>query len=69
MLALTRLFLSPSYAQGLRVADAFQLFDFDGDGILSPSELYGGLDGLGIKLLPAEVLSPAFGNLFHPSTA
>jgi hypothetical protein len=43
------------WAKGLRVADAFQLFDFDGDGVLSPSELYGGLHGLGIKLLPAEV--------------
>lgn len=47
------------WGKGLRVADAFQLFDFDGDGVLSPSELYGGLDGLGIKLLPAEVLSHA----------
>lgn len=46
--------------QGLRLADAFLLFDYDGDGVLGPSELYGGLEWLGVKLLPAEVMLVAF---------
>jgi len=43
------------WSKGLRLADAFLLFDYDGDGVLSPAELYGGLDWLGLGLIPAEV--------------
>ena len=31
------------------------LFDGDGDGLLRPAELYGGLDWLGVRVLPSEV--------------
>ena len=31
------------------------LFDHDGDGSLTPAELYGGLDWLGVKMTPAKV--------------
>ncbi len=41
--------------QGLRINDVFLLFDTTGDGLLSSAELYGGLEWLGVRLLPAEV--------------
>jgi hypothetical protein len=42
-------------AHGLRVFDAFRAFDFDRDGQLSCSELWGGLEFLGIKVSPDDV--------------
>lgn len=37
------------------IRDAFSLFDHDSDGVLSASELYGGMDWLGLKLTPKQV--------------
>ena len=40
--------------KGMFVLDAFRAFDSDRDGLLSCSELYGGLDWLGLGALQAE---------------
>jgi len=40
-------------ARGLNAYDAFQLFDVDHNGYLSPAELLGGLDWLGFQETPA----------------
>ena len=37
------------------LADAFAIFDHDSDGVLTPAELYGGMDWLGLHLNPKEV--------------
>eukprot|EP00854_Cymbomonas_tetramitiformis_P029622 gene29622-36909_t len=42
-------------AQGLRIRDAFELFDHDGDGVLKCSELYGGITWLGLSLTPEAI--------------
>ena len=41
--------------KGLRAGDLFMLFDHDGDGSLTPAELYGGIDWLGIKISPKQI--------------
>lgn len=41
--------------RGMRLLDAFRAFDSNKDGKLSSSELYGGLQWLGMKLKPDDV--------------
>ena len=41
--------------QGMLVFDAFRAFNSSRSGVLSCSELYGGLDWLGIRLTPNQV--------------
>jgi Ca2+-binding EF-hand superfamily protein len=43
------------YCRDMRAFDAFRAFDKNRDGILSCSELYTGLDWLGMRLLPDDV--------------
>ena len=42
-------------AKGMNVLDAFRAFDFANNGQLSCSELYGGLDWLGLQVTPAQI--------------
>jgi hypothetical protein len=39
----------------MRLLDAFRAFDYNRDGMLSCSELYGGLEWLGLDLQPADI--------------
>lgn len=39
----------------MKLLDAFRLFDYNHDGILSCGELYGGLEWLGMKLTPENI--------------
>ena len=41
--------------RGLYLQDAFQLFDHDGDAFLTPDELYGGIEWLGINMSSEQV--------------
>lgn len=41
----------------MRVADAFRAFDYDRDGFLNCSEIYGGLEWLGLAMTPVEIYS------------
>lgn len=43
--------------RGLGIRDAFIAFDYNNDAILTCSELYGGLDWLGLKLTPEDIYS------------
>ncbi|GAB5372302.1 hypothetical protein AAMO2058_001653500 [Amorphochlora amoebiformis] len=40
---------------GMRLLDAFRAFDYNHDGLLMCSELYGGLEWLGMMLLPSDI--------------
>jgi Ca2+-binding EF-hand superfamily protein len=39
----------------MKLLDAYRLFDYNHDGMLSCSELYGGLEWLGMKLTPESI--------------
>ena len=39
----------------MKLLDAFRLFDYNHDGMLSCGELYGGLEWLGMKLTPDSI--------------
>jgi hypothetical protein len=42
-------------SRGILAADAFRIFDSSRNGVLSCSELYGGLEWLGLELTPAQI--------------
>lgn len=41
----------------MKLLDAFRLFDFNHDGMLSCGELYGGLEWLGMKLTTESIFT------------